>query len=86
MPEETAKTKQFTSEKGNEYTFQMVDPVPWMDIMDEVEANKEKPRRTLYPKVLEEIVVQPKMKLDDFETYAEMEEVVTAALRFQRGK
>ncbi len=80
------KTKEFTSKQGNTYTFQKVDPVPWMDIMDSMEANKEQPRRTLYPKVMENIVVQPQMKLEEFEDYAEMEEVITAALRFQQGK
>jgi hypothetical protein len=81
-----SKTKEFTSEAGNKYTFQKVSPVAWLDIMDEVEAAQGKQRRTLYPKVLENIVVQPKMTLDDFEEYAELEEVVTAAVRFQRGK
>lgn len=81
-----SKTKEFTSESGQKYTFQKVAPVEWLDIMDEVEANKEKQRRKLYGAVLENIVVQPKMALEDFEEYAEMEEVVTAAIRFQRGK
>ncbi|MEK4131989.1 hypothetical protein NYE67_20455 [Solibacillus sp. FSL W8-0474] len=83
--------KEFTSEIGNKYTFQKVKSSAWLDIMDEVEANSDKSRRHLYPAVLENVVVQPKLKVDDFDEdgrggYAELEEVVTAAIRFQRGK
>lgn len=78
--------KDFTSKSGTKYSFQKVTPVAWLDIMDEVEANKEQQRRKLYGATLENIIVQPKMALEDFEDYAEMEEVVTEAIRFQRGK
>ncbi len=78
--------KYFTSENGNKYTFQKVKPMAWLDIMDDVEANKEHTRRKLYPAVLENIVVNPKLSIDEFDDYAELEEVITAAIRFQRGK
>lgn len=83
---ENKNTKEFTSSQGNKYTFQKVMPSEWIDVMDEVENNKESQRRTLYTKTLENIVVQPKVTLDDFEDYGELEEVVQAANRFQRGK
>lgn len=81
--------KEFTSESGEKYTFQKVRASKWLDIMDEVEANEEHRRRKLYPAVLENIVVQPKLDVDDFDDrggFAELEEVVSAAIRFQRGK
>lgn len=80
------QTKKFTSADGKEYTFQKVAPVEWLDILDDVEAEKKGQRRRLYGQVFEHIVVQPKMKLTDFEDYAEMDEVATAAIRFQQGK
>lgn len=80
------KTKKFTSASGKEYTFQKVAPVEWLDIMDDVNSNKEKQSRKLYTAVMENIVVQPKMKLEEFDDFAEMDEVVTSAIRFQRGK
>lgn len=83
----TKNTKEFKSETtGAKYLFQKVSPASWLDIMDDVEAVKEKQRRRLYSAVLENIVVQPKVTLDDFTDFAELDEVVTAAIRFQRGK
>lgn len=79
--------KEYTStNSGEQYTFQKVTPAEWLDIMDEVNANKEKQSRTLYGKVLENIIVKPQQKLEDFDDFAEVDEVVTAAIRFQRGK
>lgn len=86
----TAKNKkqmEFTSTvTGEKYIFQKVSPAAWLDIMDEVDQEKEKQRRKLYSLVLENIVVQPKKTIEDFEEFAELDEVVTAAIRFQRGK
>lgn len=81
------QTKKFTSEiSGTEYTFQKVSPVDWLDILDEVEGDKKGQRKRLYGQVFEHIVVQPKMELKDFEDFGEMDEVATAAIRFQQGK
>lgn len=81
-------SKEFTSEKsGKKYTFQKVPPIEWLDILDDVEeGDRKSKRRRLYGAVLENIVVQPKVTMEEFEDYAEMDEVVTAALRFQQGK
>lgn len=79
--------KDFTSKSGKEYKFQKVAPVDWLDILDEVEdGDKKGQRRRLYGAVLENVVVQPKMKAEDFEDFGEMDEVVTEAIRFQQGK
>jgi len=93
MATEKAKEKQmeFTSKFGNKYILQKVSVPKWLDIMDNVEVNGSPKRTKLYPAVLENIVVQPQMKMEDFDGegyngYAEIEEVVTQALRFQQGK
>lgn len=80
------QNKEFTSKSGAKYVFQKVAPVDWLDILDEVESEKKGQRRRLYGQVFENIVVQPKLELTDFEDYAEMDEVATAAIRFQQGK
>lgn len=80
-----AKVKEFTSKNGNKYTFQKVLPSAWLDIVDRTQASEGK-NRAMYGEVLENIVVQPQMKIDDFEDFAELEEVVKAAIRFQQGK
>lgn len=80
-------TLEFTSEEGNKYTFQKVAPVEWLDIMDEVEDGERKgQRRRLYGLTLENVVVAPKKQMSEFDTFAELDEVVAAALRFQQGK
>ncbi|MEI5946472.1 hypothetical protein ETJ91_00390 [Bacillus albus] len=84
---ENKKTKTHTSKvEKKEYLFQKVAPSTWLDIMDEVDENKATRRRSLYSAVLENIVVQPKVKLDDFEDSAELDDVVLSAIRFQQGK
>jgi hypothetical protein len=85
MATKNKKQMEFVSKfSGEKYIFQKVSPAAWLDIMDEV--NAEKRSRKLYDLTLENIVVQPKKTVDDFEDFAELDEVVTAALRFQRGK
>lgn len=82
-----SRVKQFESAAGNKYTFQKVPPVEWLDILDAVEdGEKVGRRRRLYGSVLENVVVQPKLTAEEFEEYAELDEVVTAAIRFQQGK
>lgn len=76
----------FTSKSGKVYVFQKVAPMGWLDIMDDVDNNSDRKRRTLYVAVMENIVVQPKMSVEQFTDYAELEEVVTAATKFQRGQ
>lgn len=83
----TSNIKTHTSTvTGDKYTLQKVKPSAWLDILDDVENNKENKNRTLYTKVLENIVVSPKKTMDDFTNSAELDEVVKAAISFQRGK
>lgn len=84
---ENKKTKKHISKvEKKEYLFQKVAPSTWLDIMDEVDENKSSKRRSLYSAVLENIVVQPKVTLDDFDNSAELDDVVISAMRFQQGK
>jgi hypothetical protein len=83
---EFEQTKDFTSGSGRKYLFQKVTPVAWLDILDDVESEKKGQRKRLYKQVFEHIVVQPILELNDFEDFAEMDEVATAAIRFQQGK
>ncbi|MDR4987160.1 hypothetical protein RGU74_27065 [Bacillus cereus] len=84
---ENKKTKKHISKvEKKEYLFQKVKPSNWLDIMDEVDENKGSKRRSLYAAVLENIVVQPKVTMDDFDESAELDDVVISAMRFQQGK
>lgn len=91
------KIKNFTSEAGNSYVFQRVTPSKWLKILDDSEAGGQRKRTSLYPAILANVVVQPGgLTPDDFDTdedaevqrggFAELDEVVTEAIRFQQGK
>lgn len=83
----TPKTKQFTSKAKNEYTFQNVMNSVQAEIMDGGTNNFGKVLNAkMMPLMLENVVVQPQgLKMDDFETWAELEEVTNAAYRFLRA-
>lgn len=69
-----------------EYTLQKVLPREWLRMRDRCKNRYGQPiEEKLYSEVLQHIVVDPKKKLDDFDNVRELEEVVTAAIRFQRG-
>ncbi|TQK41969.1 hypothetical protein FB479_11670 [Brevibacillus sp. AG162] len=91
MPETKVKNPFMATKKhksditGTEYTFQKVAPRPWLKLMDEWDS-KGKTSEKLTEIVLEHIVVEPRLNIDDFEDYAELDEVTMAAFRFQRGK
>jgi hypothetical protein len=78
--------KEFTSASGTKYKFQKVTPIAWLELMDDAEVNGAPKRAKLYPAVLENVVVQPQVTVNDFDDMAELDEVVTAAIRFQSGK
>lgn len=80
--------KEFPSEiTGVKYMFQKVAPPDWLDILDDADAGDPKTkRRRLYAAVLDNVVVSPRKTLNDFDDYAELELVVSNAIRFQQGK
>lgn len=80
------KTKEFESKEGNKYTFQTVLPSVWARVQDRI-TNKHGVllSELAMPEMLDKVVVQPPgLKMDDFESWAELEEVTTEAFSFQR--
>jgi hypothetical protein len=82
------KQEEFTSEYGNKYTFQTVLPSKWAQVVDQITDKHGKLLNTkAMPAMLEHVVVVPAgLKMDDFEDWAELEEVTTAAFRFQQKR
>lgn len=71
---------------GTEYTLQKVTPREWLRMRDRCKnKHGQLIDERMYDEVLEHIVVHPKKKLDDFTDLQELEELVAAAIRFQRG-
>lgn len=81
------KTQEYTSsEGGNQYTFQTVLPSVWAKVEDRI-TNKNGGLlvSVAMPEMLEKVIVSPSgLKMDDFESWAELEEVTMAAYKFQR--
>ena len=83
------KTKEFKSEAGNEYLFQTVLPSVWARTIDRItDKNGKLLNEHAMQAMLDHVVVQPQgLKMDDFESWGELEEVTQAAFMFQqRGK
>jgi hypothetical protein len=82
------RQKEYTSEAGNKYVFQTVIPSKWAQILDQITDKHGKLLNAkAMPAMLEHVIVQPAgLKMDDFEDWAELEEVTTAAFRFQHGR
>jgi hypothetical protein len=80
------KTKEFTSEAGNKYTLQSVLPSVWARTVDRITDKHGKLlNQHAMPAMLENVVAAPAgLKMDDFESWSELEEVTTAAFRFQQ--
>lgn len=69
-----------------EYTLQKVYPVEWVKIRDRSKNKFGVPsEEKMFKEVLAHIVVEPKKKLEDFEDWAEVDELVKEAIRFQQG-
>lgn len=82
----TPKTKEFTSEEGNKYTFQSVPNSKQAEIIDKgTDFNGKVLNSKMMPLMLDNVVVVPNgLKMDDFETWNELEEVTGAAFTFLR--
>ena len=81
-----AQTKKVTIE-GVEYTFQRIPTREWIRLQERCQDRRGNiSTERLASEILEHIVVEPKVKIDDFEIPAVMEEVVAEAYNFQHGK
>ena len=80
------RNEEYTSESGQNYTFQTVAPSKWAQIADRItDKNGKLLNASAMPAVLESVVVQPSgLKMDDFEDWTELEEVTAAAFQFQQ--
>lgn len=82
-----SKQKEFTSKiSKNNYTFQNVPNSKQAEIIDEGTDSQGKILNAkMMPLMLEHVVVVPSgLSMDDFETWAELEEVTNAAFHFLR--
>lgn len=81
------KQKKFTSKSGKVYTFQHPG-VRAVAKMNDASKNKfgVMLEERLADQLLKNVVVEPKMKLDDFESYGEYNEVTNAAYAFISGQ
>lgn len=80
------KQKEFESKSGASYTFQH----PGVRAVSKInDGSKNKfgvvLEERLSEEVLKHVIVQPKMKIDDFKDYKEYSEVVNAAYAFVTG-
>lgn len=82
----TPKTKEFKSTAGNEYTLQNVPNSKQAEIVDVGTGLYGKILNSkMMPQMLENVVVVPSgLKMDDFDTWEELEEVTNAAFNFLR--
>lgn len=81
------KQKNFTSEAGNSYVFQH----PGVRMVSKInDASKNKHgvvmEERLSEEILKHVIVQPKMKIDDFSGYPEYQETINAAYAFISGQ
>jgi hypothetical protein len=69
-----------------EYTLQKIPAREWVRLRQRCTKNGNLNEEKFIDEILEHIVVDPKKRLDDFEDYSELEEVVAEAVNFQHGR
>lgn len=83
----TLKQKQYTTTNGNEFTFQH----PGVRMVSKInDSSKNKHgvvlEERLSEEVLKHVIVEPKMKIENFDDYKEYSEVINAAYAFIAGQ
>lgn len=83
----TFKQKKYTSKSGKEYTFQH----PGVRAVSKINDNAKNKHgvvseEKLSDEILRLVVVSPKMKIDDFDSYTEYSEVINAAYAWIAGQ
>lgn len=77
------KQKKFTSEAGNEYTFQTVPNSKHAEIMDNIVVGGDLKTSRIMKSMLDHVVVVPSgLTMDDFDDWNELDEVTGAAYKF----
>ena len=68
------------------YKLQKVPPRSWIKLKNDARDRQGRTdEEKLYDLILEHIVVEPKVDMDSFEDFAELEELVMEAVEFQTG-
>jgi hypothetical protein len=81
------KQKQITTKSGKEYTLQHPGVRSVTKITDRIKNKHGVPSdEKMADEMLTHVVVDPKVRLDDFEDYAEMSELVGKAFAFITGQ
>ncbi|WP_342547657.1 hypothetical protein NST69_27585 [Paenibacillus sp. FSL P2-0089] len=83
----TFQQKKVTTKSGKDYTLQHPGVRNVTKITDRVKNKHGIPSdERLAEEMLQHVVVEPKMRLDDFESYGEMTEIVGKAFAFITGQ
>ncbi len=84
--EKKLKQKKVTVD-GVSYTLQKISPREWSRMRERCKnRNGQLIEETFISEVLEHIVVQPRVTMDDFEEWVDLEDLVDQAISFQSGK
>ena len=72
---------------GKDYTLQKITPREWARLRDRCKNRfGNVVEETFMTEILKHIVVDPKVTLDDFDEWADAQEVCNEAVRFQLGR
>lgn len=71
---------------GTDYTLQKISAREWIRMRKRCTKNNNFDDEKFIEEILEHIIIDPKRKIDDFDDYAELEEVVAEAVNFQSGR
>ena len=72
---------------GKDYTLQKITPREWARLRDRCKNRfGNVVEETFMTEILKYIVVDPKVTLDDFDEWADAQEVCNEAVRFQLGR
>lgn len=83
----TFQQKKVTTKSGKDYTLQHPGVRNVTKITDRVKNKHGIPSdERLAEEMLQHVIVEPKMRLDDFESYGEMTEIVGKAFAFITGQ
>ncbi|MEK4520014.1 hypothetical protein NSS64_32545 [Paenibacillus sp. FSL H8-0122] len=83
----TFQQKKITTKSGKEYTLQHPGVRNVTKITDRVKNKHGIPSdERLAEEMLQHVIVEPKMRLDDFDSYMEMTEIVGKAFAFITGQ
>ncbi len=82
-----AETQKTVEVNGKDYTLQKITPREWARLRDRCKNRYGTiSEEQFMSEIMKHIVVEPKVTLDDFTDWADTQEVVNEAVRFQLGR